>query len=735
MKILKKATSLLLASIVFLTAGVTAFADDYYDEETEKDIYVFFTNDVHNAYEQTDTAIGYASLAADIKKTQSDENNETILVDAGDSIQGGIIGALSKGMWPAEIMDKMGYDVAVPGNHEFDFGVERFLEIADSVSYDYVCCNFIDLRTGKTVFMPYKMIKKFNTNIAFVGITTPETYRMSNQNYFRDENGNDIYSFCGGDNGKELYKRVQDTINDAKAAGADIVIAVAHTGIDPSSTPWTTGEIIANVSGLDGYIDGHSHTYMLTDKYTDKDGKEIAPASTGSKFEHYGTMYIEEYDNDHTTSEVTAVVMEDRAHCPEQDTEMLSYINSFSDYINETAGKTVATSDVTLYMNDPSTGNRLVRQQETNLGDFCADAYLNVMDADIAFINGGGLRADITKGDITIGDLISAQPFGNLLCTAELNGQTILDLLEMSVQYAGDLTYEAGNFQHVAGITFDVDTTVPSPVITDENRLFVKIDGKRRVNNVKVGEEPIDPDRIYTVASHNYLLKSCGGGFTMLENCKIVKDETVLDYEALITYITDYLGGNIAADSTYTDPYGQKRIRLYTAKTEPTCEKEGSITYLRGAEYITEAIDATGHSYGEWTTEKDATYTEEGVMKRICSVCGNEETKTIPVKTPSTTLSAETTAPAATTAETTAPSTTAETTAPSTTAETTAPAAAAETTVPAATDNTTAPSPAVPGSSSGTPANPDSGMPVAVPTVMIVALTAAVLAVSGKRRK
>ena len=212
----------------------------------------------------------------------------------------------------------------------------------------------------------------------------------------------------------------------------------------------------------------------------------------------------------------------------------------------------------------------------------------------------------------------------------------------------------------------------------------------------------------------------------MLENCKIVKDETVLDYEALITYITDYLGGNIAADSTYTDPYGQKRIRLYTAKTEPTCEKEGSITYLRGAEYVTEVIDATGHSYGEWTTEKDATYTEEGVMKRICSVCGNEETKTIPVKTPSTTLPAETTTPAATTAETTAPATT---------AETTAPAATAETTVPAATDNTTAPSLAVPGSSSGTPANPDSGMPVAVPTVMIVALTAAVLAVSGKRRK
>ena len=726
MKILKKATSLLLASIMFLTAGVTAFADDYYDEETKKDIFVFFTNDVHNAYEQTDTAIGYASLAAGIKKTQSDENNETILVDAGDSIQGGIIGALSKGMWPAEIMDKMGYDVAVPGNHEFDFGVERFLEIADSVSYDYVCCNFIDLRTGDTVFMPYKMVKKFNTNIAFIGITTPEAYSMSNQNYFKDENGNDIYSFCGGDNGKELYRRVQDTINDAKAAGADIVIAVAHTGIDPSSTPWTTGEIIANVSGLDGYIDGHSHTYMLTDKYTDKDGKEVVPASTGSRFEHYGTLYIEEYENDPATSEISAIVMEDRAHCPDQDPVMLSFINGISDNISETSDKVVAGSDVTLCMNDPATGNRLVRQQETNLGDFCADAYLNVMNADIALINGGGLRADIKKGDITVGDLISAHPFGNLLCTAELSGQTILDLLEMSVEYAGDPTYEAGNFQHVAGMTFDVDTTIPSPVVTDENNLFIKVDGKRRVNNVMVGGEPIDPDKIYTVASHNYLLKSCGGGFTMLENCKIVKDETVLDYEALITYITDYLDGNITADSAYADPYGQKRIRLYTAKTEPTCEKEGSITYLRGSEYITEAIDATGHSYGEWTTEKDATFTEEGIMKRVCSVCGNEETKTIPVKTPSTTLPAETTAPAATTAETTAPATTAETTAPATTAETT---------VPAATDNTTAPSPAVPGNSSGAPLNPDSGMPIAGPTVMIVVLTAAVLAVSGKRRK
>lgn len=724
MKLFKKATSLLLASIMFLTVGLIGFADDYYDEETEKDIFVYFTNDVHNAYEQTDTAIGYASLAADINKAKSDENIETILVDAGDSIQGGIIGALSKGMWPAEIMQKMGYDVAVPGNHEFDFGVERFLEIADSVSYDYVCCNFIDLRTGDTVFMPYKMIKKFNTNIAFIGITTPEAYSMSNQNYFKDENGNDIYSFCGGDNGKELYCRVQDTIDDAKAAGADIVIAVAHTGIDPSSTPWTTGEIIANVSGLDGYIDGHSHTYMLTDKYTDKDGKWVVPVSTGSKFEHYGTMYIEEYDNDHTTSEVAAVVMEDRAHCPDQDPEMLTYIKGISDNISETSNKVVASSDVTLCMNDPATGNRLVRQQETNLGDFCADAYLNVMDADIALINGGGLRADIAKGDITVGDLISAHPFGNLLCTAELSGQTILDLLEMSVEYAGDPTYEAGNFQHVAGITFDVDTTIPSPVVTDENKLFVKIDGKRRVNNVMVSGKPIDPDRIYTVASHNYLLKSCGGGFTMLENCKIVKDETVLDYEALITYITDYLGGNITADSAYADPYGQKRMRLYTAKTEPTCEKEGSITYLRGAEYVTETIEATGHSYGEWATEKDATFTEEGVMKRICTVCGNEETKAIPVKTPSTTLPAETNTPAATTAETTATA--------STTQETTVPSA---TTFPTATDNTTDRPPIVPGNSSGAPLNPDSGMPIAVPTAMIVALSAVVLAVSGKRRK
>lgn len=408
MKLFKKATSLLLTSILFLTAGITAFAEDYYDEDTEKDIIVYFTNDVHNAYEQTDTAIGYASLAADIKSNQNGENNETILVDAGDSIQGGIIGALSKGMWAAEIMEKMGYDIAVPGNHEFDFGVERFLEIANSVSYDYVCCNFIDLRTGKTVFMPYKMIKKFNTNIAFIGITTPEAYSMSNPNYFKDENGNDIYSFCGGDNGKELYKRVQDTIDDAKAAGADIVIAVAHTGIDPSSTPWTTGEIIANVSGLDGYIDGHSHTYMITDKYTDKDGKGVVSVSTGSKFEHFGKLYIEEYENDSAASEISAVIMEDRAHCPEQDSEMLSYISSISDNINEASGKTVAKSDVTLCMDDPATGNRLVRQQETNLGDFCADAYLNVMDADIAFINGGGLRADITKGDITVGDLISA---------------------------------------------------------------------------------------------------------------------------------------------------------------------------------------------------------------------------------------------------------------------------------------------------------------------------------------
>ncbi len=594
-------------------------------------------------------------------RSKNEKDTDVILVDGGDAIQGGILGALSKGMWAAEIMDKMGYDVAVPGNHEFDFGVERLLEIADSVSYDYVCCNFIDLRTGKTVFKPYKMIKKFDTNIAFIGITTPETYTMSNPNYFKDESGKDIYSFCGGDNGKELYKRVQDTIDEAKNAGADMVMLVGHTGIDPSSSPWTTGEIIANTMGVDGYFDGHSHSVINLDMYKNNDSNVVPVFSTGTKMQYVGCATITERQY-----AIERGQLFDRKDCDKQDSEMLEYINGITDKIKETSDKVIGKSDVTLCMNDPVTDKRLVRQQETNLGDFCADAYREVMGADIAFINGGGLRADIAKGDITVGDLIAAHPFGNLLCTAEISGQTILDMLEMSVQYAGDLSYEDGSFQHVSGITFDVDTTIPSPVVTDENKLFVKIDGERRVNNVMVGDEPIDPEKIYTVASHNYLLKNCGGGFTMLENCKIVKDETVLDYEALITYVTDdYMGGVISEDSGYSDPYGQKRIRLYNEKVEPTCEKDGSITYLRGDGYITETLAANGHEYGEWTEEN-------GVMKRVCKVCGKEETKNIDV---------------------------------------------------------------VPGDCSGEPANPPTGEPVAMTAVIITALSAVVLATARRKEK
>ncbi len=699
MNFIKKLSALVAATALFCSVYATAFTayaeDDDEEYESTKVINVFYTNDVHNAYEQTDTAIGYASLAADIKNTKAAENNDAILVDAGDALQGGIIGALSKGMWPAQIMEKMSYDVAVPGNHEFDFGLERFLEIADSVSYDYVSCNFIDLKTGKTVFMPYKMIEKFNMNIAFIGITTPEAYSMSNPNYFKDENGKDIYSFCGGDNGKELYKRVQQTIDEAKSAGADIVIAVGHTGIDPSSSLWTTGEIIANVTGLDVYIDGHSHSRIVGDKYKDKDGNEVTVTSTGTKFTSYGSLGIQKDDENPSLDGISYFLLTDRDICEEQDAEMLSFINGISDNIKETSEKVVAKSEIDLCMNDPDTGKRLVRQQETNLGDFCADAYRAVMEADIALINGGGLRADITKGDVTVGDLIAAHPFGNLLCTAEISGQTILDLLEMSVEYGGDLSYEAGNFQHVSGITFDVDTTIPSPVVTDENKLFVKIDAKRRINNVMVGGEPIDPEKIYTVASHNYLLKNCGGGFTMLQNCKIVKDETVLDYEALITYVTDYLGGVISEDSGYSDCYGQKRIRLYTEKSAPTCEAEGKITYLRGEGFITKTSPATGHSYGEWITVTEATETEEGLMKRVCSQCGKEELMslgTVPVITDK----------------------------------------------PAATDkpqDTEKPDKVSPGASTGDSVSPDTGVPFAMPTAIIAVFSLAAMADVKKSRR
>lgn len=558
-------------------SGTVAF----YEVTTEKDIVILYTNDVHNAYEQTTdkggavTCLGYAAVAK-YRKDLEKAGNYVELTDAGDAIQGGVIGALSKGSYLVDIMNQTGYTIAVPGNHEFDFGMERFLELSKSASYQYVSCNFIDLRTGKPVFDSYVMKTYGDIKVAYIGITTPETYTKSTPSYFQDRNGNYIYGFCEGNSGRELYNQVQKAIDAARTEGANYVIAIGHAGTDSSSSPWTSKEIIANTTGLSAFIDGHSHSTIPSEECRDKQGNIVVLSSTGTKLEALGKMSIKA-DGTITSELITS--------CTAQDTETLEFVNHITEQFDALQREKVATTQVKLVINDPVSGKRIVRNQETNLGDLCADAYRTLLGADVAFVNGGGIRKDLEKGEVTYGDVISVHPFGNMACLVEATGQQILDALELGSMAAGigEGAGESGGFLQVSGLTYEIDTTIPSSVVKDDKGAFVRVDGQYRVKNVKIGGEDLDLSRKYKLASHNYMLKSGGDGYTMFMGNKILKDEVMVDNEVLITYIKDTLEGNVKADSIYANPYGEGRIRVITAYQPATADKEGYVEYVQGS--------------------------------------------------------------------------------------------------------------------------------------------------------
>ncbi len=510
--------------------------------QLQKDLIILYTNDVHCS---VDNAIGYAGLAA-YKKQLEAEGNHVLLVDVGDAVQGAPIGTVSKGSIIIDIMNEIGYDVATIGNHEFDYGMPRFFELVKQAKFPYVSANFTDLKTGKPVLEPYTMLEVDGLKFAFVGITTPKTLTSSTPAYFQDETGEFVYGFLQDATGEKVYAAVQSAVDAARAAGADYVIGLAHLGITMDASPWTSSEVILNTTGIDVVLDGHSHSVLESERVKNKDGEWTLLSSTGTKLESIGMLLMTKSGN------ITTGLISDYA---EKDADVDGFIKSAQAEFEEMLGTVVAKTDVDLTITEPGTDVRIVRNAETNLGDLCADAYRAIGGADIAIVNGGGVRASIPAGDITLGQIISVHPFGNSLCVIEATGQEILDALEMSVRVMPE---ENGGFLQVSGLSFEINVKTPSSVKLDENGLFVSVDGDRRIQNVMVGDQPIDPVKTYTLASHDYLIKNAGDGYTMFQDNTLLQDAIMLDNQVLINYITDYLDGVIGAD--YAEPYGQERI-------------------------------------------------------------------------------------------------------------------------------------------------------------------------------
>ena len=544
---MRKILSCLLA-LALLLSGLTAFAE----ETAAKDVVVLYTNDVHCGIDEN---IGYAGLAA-YKKAFAKAGYDVLLVDNGDAIQGGPVGTLSKGEYIIDIMNEVGYDVATIGNHEFDYGMDQFMALREKAKFPYVSANFTDLE-GKTILDPFVIKEAGGRKIAFVGASTPETFTKSTPTFFQNEKGEYIYDFCEGEDGKRLYAAVQKAVDDAREAGAEYVVVLAHLGTDGSSVPYTSSDLIVNTNGIDAVLDGHSHSTIEQEVVKNKDGEEVLLTSTGTKLAAVGALTIAA-DGTLSTRLHTESIF--------QDDETTAFVEGIKAQYGETLAKVVASSQVDLIVNDltavDSEGKpiRIIRSQETNLGDLCADAYRLVSGADIGVVNGGGIRAAIPAGDITFEQIISVHPFGNALCVVEATGQQILDALEKSVSKLPD---ENGGFWQVSGLTFTVDMSVPSTVVVDDKGNFVEVSGERRVKDVKVGGEDLDPAKTYTLASHNYMLKSGGDGFNMFINDKLLQDEVMLDNQVLITYITENLGGVIGEE--YAEPYGQGRITIINA--------------------------------------------------------------------------------------------------------------------------------------------------------------------------
>lgn len=585
----KNFLALTLAVTMLWGSAMPAFAAENTAPDAD-DIVVLFTNDVHCT---ADDGMTYAAVAGYKAQMQDAVGADNVtLVDNGDAIQGGILGTLSDGEWIVDIMNEVGYDLAVPGNHEFDFGMDQFLDIAENqASYQYLSCNFLDA-DGENVLDPYTIVSYGDTDIAYVGISTPETISKSTPVYFQDENGNYIYSFCQDKTGEALYDRVQDTVDDARADGADYVVALAHLGEDLSSTPWMSTEVIANTTGIDAVLDGHSHTVEPAKTVENADGDDVLLAQTGTKGASIGQLTIDPDTGDMTTQ---LVPLADVATDTPAYTQAQGFIQGIQEQYQDVVAEVIATSDVDLTVNDPATGERRVRSAETNLGDLCADAYREMMGADIGFVNGGGVRADIAAGDVTYGDIIAVHPFGNMACLAEVSGQQILDALEMGARFVD--TAENGGFLQVSGLKYTINTAIPSSVVTDDTGAFVEVSGARRVNDVQVENretgayEALDPNATYTLASHNYMLKQGGDGFTMFgaDNINLLKDETMVDNEVLIDYISDTLGGTIGQE--YADPYGQGRITINdepVSGTLPFVDVAPDAWYYSAVEYAYE---------------------------------------------------------------------------------------------------------------------------------------------------
>ena len=563
-----------------MAVGAPAASACWTGEKSE--ITILYTNDVHTYIDKQAPELTYAAIAA-LKQSYQNAGKKVLLVDAGDHVQGTAYGSMDQGASIIELMNAAGYDAATPGNHEFDYGMDRAKELMRDADFPYLSCNWVDLRTNLRVLPEIKVFVRGGVRIAFVGITTPETFTKSTPAYFMNKAQTKyIYDILGGEDGQKLYSAVQKAVDKAKCL-ADVVIGLGHLGVDPSSSPWTSEEVIAHTTGFDAFIDGHSHTVMENKQVADASGRLVTLTQTGSYFANVGEMTIAP-DGTISTRLVSTYDQEDVAVAAEQ----AAWVNTVDDML----GEKIAVADTKFYITDPATGKRRIRSGETNLGDFVADGiytYFNEVEqlhCDIAIMNGGGIRSDEDAGYWTFKTCKQVSPFGNVACLMSVTGKQIQDALEFAARFAGAEGKENGGFLQVAGATYEIHTDIPNTVQTDDKNVWIgSATGTPRVQNVKIYDRangtyvPLDENKTYALAGMNYTLRNLGDGFAMFDGAELIKDYVSEDYLVMSTYAMTFGGVDAeglphlsSANSVlaeypgylldYENPYGAGRISI-----------------------------------------------------------------------------------------------------------------------------------------------------------------------------
>ncbi|MBO6111239.1 MAG: bifunctional metallophosphatase/5'-nucleotidase [Methanobrevibacter sp.] len=517
--------------------------------ELSDDIIILHTNDVHCGIMDK---IGYDGLML-YKKELQKKYKYVLTVDVGDHIQGGTIGLISKGEDIINIMNEIGYDVAILGNHEFDYGVEQLDKCKSKLNCSYICANYCLTKDKKPIYDPYKIIEVGSKKIAFIGVATPQTISKTFLHEILDEDNNIKYDFLTDNNGQKLYSTIQKYITEVKEKGANYVIILAHLGNDGDAPyEFTSDGFLANIEGVDAMLDGHTHR-VYSQKSKDKNGKNITLCQTGTKLANIGVLKIA---TDGTiTSELISEVPEpnDKTSALSVkrgdinrwvDKDMNDYLGGIealhADELNEVIGKV----DFDMKINADSSGDskkQISRSEEVSLGDLVADAIRAAGNGDIGLINAGSIRADLFNGEITYGEVLNVLPFSADIIVKEIPGKNILDALELGVMH---LPGKSSIFLQVSGISFKVNATFDSSVEVTSDGTFKGVRGERRVYDVKVGNVALDENKKYRISFDNYIAGG-GDGFSMFSEFEEIASTSKTDNQAFITYITEDLKGVI----------------------------------------------------------------------------------------------------------------------------------------------------------------------------------------------